>query len=119
MCGLVRAAGANYVARESVSSGMRLKNRITTGIKKKGFSLIEAMSPCSTLFGPRYKMRQPVEMLRNLKEKAVSQAKFDSIENAEDQGYFVAGVIADRDHQDFNTRYEVEREVIMAARGKK
>lgn len=119
VCGLVRAAGANYVARESVSSGMRLKNRITTGIKKKGFSLIEAMSPCSTLFGPRNKMRQPVEMLRNLKEKAVSQAKFDSIENAEDQGYFVAGVIADRDHQDFNTRYEVEREVIMAARGKK
>ena len=119
VCGLVRMAGANYVARESVSSGMRLKNRITAGIKKKGFSLIEAMSPCSTLFGPRNKMRQPVEMLRNLKEKAVSQAKFDSIENAEDQGYFVAGVIADRDHQDFNTRYEVEREVIMAARGKK
>lgn len=119
VCGLVSAAGANYVARESVSSGMRLKNRIVSGIRKKGFSLIEAMSPCSTLFGPRNKMRQPVEMLRNLKEKAVSQAKFDSIENAEDQGYFVAGVIADRDIHDFSTRYEAEREVIMAARGRK
>ncbi|MGE4310476.1 thiamine pyrophosphate-dependent enzyme [Desulfovibrio sp.] len=119
VCGLVSAAGANYVARESVSSGMRLKNRIVSGIRKKGFSLIEAMSPCSTLFGPRNKMRQPVEMLRNLKEKAVSQAKFDSIENAEDQGYFVAGVIADRDVHDFSTRYEAEREVIMAARGRK
>lgn len=119
VCGLVSAAGANYVARESVSSGMRLKNRIVSGIRKKGFSLIEAMSPCSTLFGPRNKMRQPVEMLRNLKEKAVSQAKFDSIENAEDQGYFVAGVIVDRDVHDFNTRYEAEREVIMAARGRK
>lgn len=119
VCGLVSAAGANYVARESVSSGMRLKNRIVSGIRKKGFSLIEAMSPCSTLFGPRNKMRQPVEMLRNLKEKAVSQAKFDSIENAEDQGYFVAGVIADRNIHDFSTRYEAEREVIMAARGRK
>ena len=119
VCGLVSAAGANYVARESVSSGMRLKNRIVSGIRKKGFSLIEAMSPCSTLFGPRNKMRQPVEMLRNLKEKAVSQAKFDAIEDAEDQGYFVAGVIADRDIHDFSTRYEAEREVIMAARGRK
>ena len=45
-------------------------------------------------------------MLRNLKEKAVSQAKFDAIEDAEDQGYFVAGVIADRDIHDFSTRYE-------------
>lgn len=119
VCGLVRAAGANYVARESVSSGMRLKNRIAAGIRKKGFSLIEAMSPCSTLFGPRNKMREPVDMLRSLKEKAVSQAKFDSIENAEELGYYVSGVIADRDNQDFNARYEAEREVIIAAKGRK
>lgn len=119
VCGLVRTAGANYVARESVSSGMRLKNRIAAGIRKKGFSLIEAMSPCSTLFGPRNKMREPVEMLRDLKEKAVSQAKFDTIENAEELGYYVAGVIADRDSQDFNARYEAEREVIIAAKGRK
>ena len=119
VCDLVRAAGANFVARESVTSGMRLKNRIVAGIQKKGFSLIEAMSPCSTLFGPRNKMKQPVDMLRNLKEKAVSQAKFDSIENAADLGYFVTGVIADKDVHDFNTRYEAERAVITAAKGGK
>ena len=119
VCDLVRAAGANFVARESVTSGMRLKNRIVAGIQKKGFSLIEAMSPCSTLFGPRNKMKQPVDMLRNLKEKAVSQAKFDSIENAEDLGYFATGVIADKDVHDFNTRYEAERAVITAAKGGK
>jgi len=118
VCDLVRAAGANFVARESVTSGMRLKNRIVAGIQKK-FSLIEAMSPCSTLFGPRNKMKQPVDMLRNLKEKAVSQAKFDSIENAADLGYFVTGVIADKDVHDFNTRYEAERAVITAAKGGK
>jgi hypothetical protein len=77
------------------------------------------MSPCSTLFGPRNKMKQPVDMLRNLKEKAVSQAKFDSIENAADLGYFVTGVIADKDVHDFNTRYEAERAVITAAKGGK
>ena len=119
VCDLVRAAGANYVARESVTSGMRLRNRIVAGIQKKGFSLIETMSPCSTLFGPRNKMRNPVDMLRNLKEKAVSQAKFDAIENAAEQGYFVTGVIADKDVPDFNTSYEGERAAILAAKGGK
>lgn len=54
-------------------------------------------------------MRNPVDMLRNLKEKAVSQAKFDAIENAAEQGYFVTGVIVDKDVPDFNTSYEGER----------
>jgi 2-oxoglutarate ferredoxin oxidoreductase subunit beta len=62
VCDLVRAAGANYVARETVAAGMRLKSRIVAGIRKKGFSLIEAMSPCTTLFGPRNQLKTPVAM---------------------------------------------------------
>lgn len=119
VCDLVRAAGANFVARESVASGMRLKSRILAGIQKKGFSLIEAMSPCTTLFGPRNQMKNPVTMLRSLKERGVSQAKFDSIENAARQGYFVTGVMADNSDPDFLTSYEAQRAAIIAAKGGK
>ena len=98
---------------------MRLKSRILAGIQKKGFSLIEAMSPCTTLFGPRNQMKNPVAMLRSLKERGVSQAKFDSIENAAKQGYFVTGVMADNSDPDFLTSYEAQRAAIIAAKGGK
>jgi len=77
------------------------------------------MSPCTTLFGPRNQMKSPVSMLRSLKERGISQAKFDSIENAAKQGFFVTGVIADHDDPDFITSYEAERAAITAAKGGK
>lgn len=115
VCDLVTAAGANYVARESVAAGQKLKNRIKKGIQKKGFSLIEAISPCTTLFGPRNKMKEPVNMLRHFKEKGVSAEKFAAIANAAEQGYFVVGEFADKSVDDFSTSYEAARARILAA----
>lgn len=53
------------------------------------------------------------------KERGVSQAKFDSIENAARQGYFVTGVMADNSDPDFLTSYEAQRAAIIAAKGGK
>lgn len=110
LCELVGAAGANYVARETTYNGMALKNRIKEGLEKKGFSFIEAISPCTTLFGPRNQLKQPVKMMEWLKDKGISQSKFDQIENAAEKGYFIVGKFIDKNELDFTTRYERMRQ---------
>jgi len=118
ICELARAAGANFVARETVATGMKLKNRIKEAMTQKGFALIEAISPCTTLYGPKNKMKAPVQMLKWLKEKGVPAAKYDKLEAPEAEGFFKTGVLVSRDYPDFIARYEAMRERILAAGGK-
>lgn len=105
ICKLVDAAGANYVARETVFNGVALKNHIKEALNKKGFSLVEAIGPCTTLFGPNNKMKQSVAMLKWLTEKAVPISKYNQLEESARNGSFAVGKFTDRDAPDFGTRY--------------
>lgn len=106
ICALAEVAGANYVARGTVYHGRKLQKSIMEALCKKGFSLVEAVSPCPTHFGRGNNMKNPVDMLHWLKDKGISQKKFDLLDNAQEQGYFVVGRLVDKDAPDFNTRYE-------------
>ncbi len=119
ICGLAEAAGANYVARETVANGAMLKKRIVEALGKKGFSLVEVISPCTTLFGPRNKMKQPIDMIRWMKEKGVPRAKYEQLANAEADGYFVTGKLVDKDYPDFCASYESMRSRINVRAGGK
>ncbi len=114
---LANVAGANYAARETVANGMLLKRRIKQAISVKGFSVVEAISPCTTLFGPRNMQKSPVIMLEHLKEKGVSQAKYAKIENAAESGYFPTGEFVMRENDDFLTRYEAARAIMVGQKG--
>jgi 2-oxoglutarate ferredoxin oxidoreductase subunit beta len=48
---LARAAGASFVARWTVLHARQLRESILLGLNKRGFSFIEALSPCPTNFG--------------------------------------------------------------------
>lgn len=106
ICALAEVAGANYVARETVYNGMMLQTYIKEALNKKGFSVVEAISPCSTHFGSKNRMKVPIDHLRWLQEKGVSREQFDRISDAGGQGYFTTGRLADRNMPDFNSRYE-------------
>ncbi|MBP2626691.1 MAG: 2-oxoacid:ferredoxin oxidoreductase, beta subunit [Firmicutes bacterium] len=112
ICALVDAAGANYVARETVFNGLALKNYMKEALSKKGFSLVEAIGPCTTLFGPNNKMKQPVDMLKWLKEKSIPVSKYKGLAEEEREGYFAVGKITDRNVPDFGTRYsEIQKKL--------
>ncbi len=51
LCALVRAAGARYAARYAVTQGPQLVSAIKKAIGIKGFTFVEAISPCPTQFG--------------------------------------------------------------------
>lgn len=103
---LACAAGANYVARTTPAHGWELTQHIKEALTKKGFSLVEVFSPCPTNYGKNNKMKEPLQMLRWLKEKGVSPEAYAQLSDAEKNDSFIIGTLCDRDIPDFNTRYE-------------
>lgn len=106
ICELVKAAGATYVAREIVDNPAALKKYIKEGIQNKGFSLIEAVSPCPTHYGKNNKMNNSVEMLKWMRSNSVSVNQAKNMSEEELMGKMVTGVITNRPKKDYRTKYD-------------
>ena len=68
---LAAASGASYVARWTVSQVRPLEKAMSEAIEKPGFSFLEVISPCPTLFGRRNRLGAGVEMLKTYRERSV------------------------------------------------
>jgi 2-oxoglutarate/2-oxoacid ferredoxin oxidoreductase subunit beta len=77
---------------------------------RKGFSLVEVVSPCPTHFGRYNEMKETHEMLQWLGRCAVPVERYRSLPQAERKGHFPVGTLVDRNEPDFNTRYAMVRE---------
>jgi 2-oxoglutarate ferredoxin oxidoreductase subunit beta len=106
VCALAEAAGANYVSRATVYHGRLLRTSIKDALNKKGFSLVEVISPCPTHFGRRNKIKPAVEMIRTLKDKGVTRDVYEKMSPEEQVNHILIGNMVNRDVPDFNTRYE-------------
>jgi len=91
LCRLVKAAGATYVARYSVTQTRPLINALKKGLTTKGFSFVEVISPCPTEFGRRNGFTTPSVLLMELKEKCISLKKVEEIKEEELQGKIITG----------------------------
>ena len=106
ICRLAEASGAPYVARGTVCNPVQLEKFIRDGIDKKGFSFIEAVSPCPTHFGKLNKMRTAPEMMRWIKDNTVSVQEAEGLSEDELTGKFVVGKFRDKDVLDYGTKYQ-------------
>jgi 2-oxoglutarate ferredoxin oxidoreductase subunit beta len=61
---LAAAAGAVYVARWTSLDVRRLEKAMTEALLKPGFSIVEVISPCPTVYGRRNKLGDGLEMLK-------------------------------------------------------
>lgn len=68
---LTAASGAVYVARWSVAHFNRLEKAINEALLKKGFSLVEAISPCPTYYGRMNKLSSGLEQMKYLRDNCV------------------------------------------------
>jgi 2-oxoglutarate ferredoxin oxidoreductase subunit beta len=68
---LVSASGATYVARWTVIHLRQMERSIAEALVKPGFSFIEVLAPCPTLYGRMNKMGQGVIELRSYQERCV------------------------------------------------
>jgi len=68
---LVAASGATYVARWTVLHLRELERSIAEALTKPGFSFIEVLSPCPTVYGRQNKLPRGLDEMRSYQERSI------------------------------------------------
>lgn len=105
LCRLAADSGANFVARTTVYHVFEIKKYITAAMKKKGFSLVEIITPCPTYYGRYNRLGDAFDMLQWIKETTVSLQKYEQLPPLEKEKYFWRGKLVDRNKPDLYTLY--------------
>jgi 2-oxoglutarate ferredoxin oxidoreductase subunit beta len=103
--GLAQAAGASFVALGDVYHVQQLDKLIGTALRKKGFSVVEILTPCPTAYGRRNKLANPVDLMNWLKDNVVAKEKLDRMAEDERVGKIAAGVLWDVERPEFAAEY--------------
>ena len=80
---LVAACGASYVARWTTYHAPQLKEAIKKALPKEGFSFVEAVTQCPSIFGRRIGKDEGVEMLQWFRENAIPISKAKDMQEQE------------------------------------
>jgi 2-oxoglutarate ferredoxin oxidoreductase subunit beta len=102
---LAAGAGASFVARETVAKPLLLDKLIERAIRKKGFSLVEVMTPCPTTYGRLNKAGDAVAMTRYLKEHSTTRQRAEGLSGEERERVIVTGVLVDADKPEYAEQY--------------
>jgi 2-oxoglutarate ferredoxin oxidoreductase subunit beta len=102
---LAAAAGATYVARWTVLHARRLEKSIHKALLKPGFSVVEAISPCPTLFGRFNRSKYGTDMMEYYHQKAVIRHDAQPWEvDIELAGKIICGEFVDIERPTFQDR---------------
>ena len=112
ICALAAASGATYVARSTTYHAQRLAKQIATALKHPGFSVVEAMCDCPTLYGRFNKQGDAAKMLLRWKEVAVSLDKAGTMTPEELAGRTVIGEFV---HTTARPEYTAQYAAIIAS----
>ncbi|MHA1309452.1 MAG: thiamine pyrophosphate-dependent enzyme [Candidatus Helarchaeota archaeon] len=117
---LAKTAGAPYVARWTTAHSREAINSIKKGLKKKGFSFIEMLSPCP-VSGKRFKssheyinyyLNNSIKYSDKFRDETSSHL-FSSLEECfitDHEGKIIIGEIVDIDKPDFHVLYKKLKE---------
>ncbi len=101
---LVEASGAVYVARWTTFHVRQLARSIAEAFKKKGFSFIEIISPCPTLYQRRNKLGDGLDTMKYYKEKSKTKHGCPTGEvGLTMTGEIIVGKFVDRDRPDYSS----------------
>jgi len=95
LCKLVKAAGATYVARYSVTQPFLLIRSITKALETKGFSFVEAIAPCPVQFGRRNKFDTPADLFKDVMARCITKEKAGKLSPEELEGKIITGEFTD------------------------
>jgi 2-oxoglutarate ferredoxin oxidoreductase subunit beta len=103
---LAESAGAVYVARWTTFHVRQAIKAMKEAVQKPGFTFVEIISPCPTLYGRRNKLGDGLEMMRAFKEKSIVKNGADTREVGLDfKGSIVCGKFLDRERPAYLERY--------------
>ncbi|NLT65891.1 MAG: 2-oxoacid:ferredoxin oxidoreductase subunit beta [Acidobacteria bacterium] len=103
---LADSAGAVYVARWTTFHVRQATKAMKEAIQKKGFSFVELVSPCPTLYGRRNRMGDGLDMMEGYKENSTIRNGADTRDVGMDiSGKIVCGKFVDRERPSFLEQY--------------
>ncbi len=112
ICNLAASAGATFVARGTTYYARETERLIKMALEHKGFSVVEIISQCPTIYGRLNKMGGPVEMVRWLRDNSVPIEKVRQRWSGETDllkedlgGKFLTGVFVNRETPEFVSEY--------------
>lgn len=101
---LADSCGAVYVARWTAYHVRHLTKSIKEALLKKGFSFIEILAPCPTLYSRRNKLGEGLDQMLYYKENSEIKHGADTKTIALDfQSKIIVGKFVDRDRPDYLT----------------
>ncbi len=104
---LAAASGATYVARWTALDARRMKNSMQEALLKRGFSVVEIISPCPTLYGRFNRQGTGLDILRGYRENTVIQHGADPATVAlEPGGKIIVGKFIDIERPTFLDKVE-------------
>jgi len=106
------AAGATYVVRATAYHVQLLGELITKALQHKGFSVVEAVTPCPTYFGRKNKVGTAVDMLNWFKDRAVNVKAAVVMTPDKLEGKFLIGELHNEDAPEYTTEYNTLAESV-------
>ena len=106
ICKLAASAGANFVARATVCQPFLLENYVKKGVQKKGFAVIDAVTPCPTIYSFFNKTGTGLKMMKAIKEKSITIQKAQSLPDEEIGDKIVTGIFTNRDYHEYMAVYK-------------
>lgn len=118
ICELGAAAGATFVARESILDPKKLEKVLIEGFKHKGFSLFDINSNCHVNLGRKNKMIEATDMLKWLDSRILPKRKYDELSEEEKKGKFPTGILKhDTETEEYCEAYAAYKAKVTAKKG--
>ena len=110
-CKLVEAAGASFVARETMIDPKKLERTLVIALEHKGFSYLEVFSNCHVNLGRKNKMASATANLEWIDSISLAKTKFDMLEESQKEGKYPTGVLKqDENALEYCEAYEKVKE---------
>jgi 2-oxoglutarate ferredoxin oxidoreductase subunit beta len=118
-CDLAIAAGASFVARESMLDPKKLEKMLIKAMEHKGFSLAEVLSNCHINLGRKNKMLSAMENLEWIDSITMPKKKYDELPEEEKLNLLPTGILKqDTKADEYCEMYEEIKKVHQGKRAK-
>ena len=109
---LAEAAGASFAARGTTYDTDVLDELTTLAMQKKGFSVLEIITPCPTIYGRYNRLGDAVKMLEAQRDNTVQLEEARNMSQEELEGKILTGVFVDVEIPEYCEEYEklIQRE---------
>ena len=102
---LSEAAGASFVARGTTYHTTQLEEVIEKAIRKKGFSVVDAITQCPPIYGRYNRLGSPSNMMKWQEEHAMELEDAEGLTEQEIKERFLTGVFVDEEKPEYCEEY--------------